>query len=77
MERLIHLQIEKLSEGCYLATSDDLQGLLAQGDTVDETIAIARDVAKHLISLQSAHTTVPWVSPLVGSRLTAPLYLSV
>lgn len=48
MERIIKLHIEKLSEGVYLATSDDVQGLLAQGRTVSETIEIARDVARRL-----------------------------
>ena len=49
METIINIHIEKLPEGLYLATSDDLQGLVAQGRTVTETIEIARDVAKKLI----------------------------
>ena len=49
METIINIRIEKLPEGFYLATSDDLQGLVAQGRTVSETIEIARDVAKKLI----------------------------
>ena len=49
MEIIINIHIEKLPEGFYLATSDDLQGLVAQGWTVSETIEIARDVAKKLI----------------------------
>jgi len=48
MERIISLHIEKLPEGVYLATSDDVQGLVAQGRTVSETIEIARDVARRL-----------------------------
>jgi len=48
MERMINLHVEKLPEGVYLATSDDVQGLVAQGRTVSETIEIARDVAKRL-----------------------------
>jgi len=48
MERMIKLHVEKLPEGVYLATSDDVQGLIAQGRTVSETIEIARDVAKRL-----------------------------
>ena len=48
MERMITFHIEKLPEGVYLATSDDIQGLLAQGRTVSETIEIARDVARRL-----------------------------
>ncbi len=53
MERTIIIQIEKLPEGLYLATSDEVQGLVAQGRTVTETIEIARDVAKKLIEAQS------------------------
>jgi predicted RNase H-like HicB family nuclease len=52
MEHLIQLHIEKLPEGVYLATSDDVQGLVAQGRTIQETIEIARDVAKKLIEAQ-------------------------
>jgi len=33
MERILKLQIEKLPEGVYLATSDALPGLVAQGKT--------------------------------------------
>jgi predicted RNase H-like HicB family nuclease len=51
-ERVIHIQIERLPEGVYLATSDDIQGLVAQGRTVTETIEIARDVARKLIEAQ-------------------------
>jgi predicted RNase H-like HicB family nuclease len=53
VERVINLHIERLPEGVYLATSDDLQGLLAQGRTIQETLEIARDVAKKLIELQA------------------------
>lgn len=49
MERIVNLHIEKLPEGFYLATSDSLQGLVAQGRTISETIEIAKDVAKKLI----------------------------
>ena len=52
MERKISLHIEKLPEGVYLATSDSIQGLIAQGRTIAETIEIARDVAKKLIESQ-------------------------
>jgi len=52
MEKIIKIHLEKLPEGLYLATSDDLQGLVAQGRTVAETIEIARDVARKLIEEQ-------------------------
>lgn len=53
MEYMIQLHIEKLPEGVYLATSDAVQGLVAQGRTIQETIEIARDVAKKLIEAQA------------------------
>ncbi len=52
MEKIATLHIEKLPEGVYLATSDDIPGLIAQGRTIAETIEIARDVAKKLIEAQ-------------------------
>ena len=52
MERVVNLHIQKLPEGGYLATSDTVQGLVAQGRTISETIEIARDIAKILIEAQ-------------------------
>ena len=52
MEKIIKIHLEKLPEGFYLATSDDIQGLVAQGRTISETLEIARDVAKKLIEEQ-------------------------
>lgn len=49
MELAIQVQVEKLPEGLFLATSDELPGLVAQGRTVAETLEIARDVARKLI----------------------------
>jgi len=54
MERIFRLHLERLPEGFYLGTSDDIQGLVAQGRTIQETIEIARDVAKRLIEPQSS-----------------------
>lgn len=53
MERIINIHIEKLPEGVYLATSDDIQGLVAQGRTATEALEIARDVARKLIEAQN------------------------
>ena len=75
MELIVNLHIEKLPEGVYLATSDDVQGLVAQGRTVAETLEIARDVAKKLMEAQSGeiaslklkHTGESFDYPLVVS----------
>ncbi len=48
-EFLLPVQIEPLAEGGYLATSNDLPGLVAQGRTVAETLEIAQDVARKLV----------------------------
>jgi len=57
MERLFHLHIERLPEGVFLATSDEIQGLVAQGRTINETIDIARDVARKLIEAKAGQST--------------------
>ena len=48
MEKIVNIHLEKLSEGYYLATSDNLQGLVAQGCTIAEIIEIASNVAMKL-----------------------------
>ena len=53
MEKIVKIHIEKLPEGLYLATSDAIQGLIAQGRTIAETLEIAKDVAKKLIEAQT------------------------
>jgi len=67
-ERIIHIHIERLPEGVYLATSEDLQGLVAQGRTVVETLEIARDVARKLIEAQEGLKL-----PEVGESFDYPL----
>ena len=43
MELAIRIQVGELPEGLFLATSDELPGLVAQGRTVAEALEIARD----------------------------------
>ena len=54
-ETLITLHIETLPEGGYVATSDDVPGLVAQGRTLAETVEIAQDVARKLIESYREH----------------------
>ena len=52
MEHIIKLAIEQHTENdesYYLATSPDIQGLVAQGRTLAETIEIAQDLAKLIL----------------------------
>lgn len=67
MEKLINLQIEKLPEGYYLATSEDLPGLVAQGKTLSETIEIAQDVAQKLLEAMAERNQIYTLSSLADS----------
>jgi predicted RNase H-like HicB family nuclease len=49
MEVTVQFHVELLPEGVFLATSEQLPGLVAQGRTVAETLESARDVARRLI----------------------------
>lgn len=75
MELMINLHIEKLPEGLYLATSDDLPGLVAQGRTIQETLEIARDVGKKLLEAKAERTSPPTLPP-AGDAFDYPLVLS-
>jgi predicted RNase H-like HicB family nuclease len=67
-ERIVRIQIQRLPEGVYLATSNDVQGLVAQGRTVAETLEIARDVARKLLEAQANLQL-----PEVGDQFEYPL----
>jgi predicted RNase H-like HicB family nuclease len=57
MERIVRVHVEKLPEGVYLATSDKVPGLVAQGRTMIETLEIARDVARKLLEAAAEQKT--------------------
>ena len=59
MELALRIQIEELPEGYFLATSDELPGLIAQGRTVAEALEIARDVARKLIDARLERNEAP------------------
>ncbi len=59
MELALRIQIEELPEGYFLATSDELPGLIAQGRTVAEALEIARDVARKLIEARLERNEPP------------------
>ena len=72
MEQIVNLHIEKLPEGVYLATTEDIPGLVAQGRTVTETLEIARDVARKLIEARAEHQESTQLKT-VGDSLEFPL----
>ncbi|MEO8100596.1 MAG: type II toxin-antitoxin system HicB family antitoxin [Acidobacteriota bacterium] len=68
MELAIQIRIEELPEGMFLATSDELRGLVAQGRTVAEALDIARDVAKKLIEARHERDGLPDLPTTAGRR---------
>ena len=75
MEQILNVHIEKLPEGVYLATSDEISGLVAQGRTVTETLEIARDVARKLLAAQAEHQGRPALKE-TGDAFDYPLVVS-
>lgn len=51
----MNVEIERLEEDGFLATSPDLPGLVAEGRTIAETMEIAQNVAKKLIESYIEH----------------------
>ncbi len=76
MERILNIHIEKLPEGVYLATSDSIPGLVAQGRTVAETLEIARDVARKLIEAQMERKSLSEF-PKIQEIFDYPLVISI
>jgi predicted RNase H-like HicB family nuclease len=74
MEKVVNIHVEKLPEGVYLATSDEIPGLVAQGRTVSETLEIARDVARKLMASQEEKQK-PLTLSQVGKKFTYPLII--
>jgi predicted RNase H-like HicB family nuclease len=59
VELPFRIHIEELPEALYLATSDELPGLIAQGRTVVETLEIARNVARKLLEARWERDGIP------------------
>jgi predicted RNase H-like HicB family nuclease len=81
-ECLIPISIKPLEEGeGYLATSPFLQGLIAQGRTIAETMEIAEDVARKIIESRIEHkesipeslTSLPTPSKEFEAKIPVPL----
>jgi len=78
-EYLITITVEPLEEGGYLATSSTVQGLIAEGRTVAETIEIAQDVARRLIEscLEHGDPLPPTLRPVAEQGDTLQIAVTV
>jgi predicted RNase H-like HicB family nuclease len=68
MELALQVHVEELPEGMFLATSEGLPGLVAQGRTVAETLEIARDVARKLLEAKREREGQIAIPPVARSR---------
>ena len=75
MEKIVNIHIQKLPEGVYLATSKDVQGLVAQGRTATEALEIARDVARKLLEARAERQNKPELTQ-IGDSFDYPLIVS-
>ncbi len=75
MEKVVNIHVKKLPEGVYLATSNDVPGLVAQGRTVTEALEIARDVARKLLEARTERSDSIDLSA-VGDSFNYPLIVN-
>ncbi len=79
MKTLIKLKIEKFienNEEYFVATSEDLKGLVSEGKTIEEVIKIAEDVAKILWELQTETNNLASIKD-IPSVFEYPLFMEV
>ena len=79
MKTLIKLKIERFiekDEEYFVATSNDLQGLVAEGKTIKEVIEIAEDIAKMLLELEK-ETSNKSINKEIPNIIEYPLLMEV
>ena len=54
-EIFVKMNLDELENGDFLATSDEVPGLVAQGRTITETLEIAQDVTRKIIESYQEH----------------------
>lgn len=78
MKAIIKLKIERFEEHqeeYFVATSDDIQGLVAEGKTIEETVAIAEDLAHILLEQDMKQKSVEM--PAIPNKFEYPLIIEV
>jgi len=80
MKAIVKLKIERFEEQgqeYFVATSDDIQGLVAEGNTVEEAVAIAEDLAHHLLELDRQQENVTTTFQVMPQQFEYPLIIEV
>ncbi|MEM8723163.1 MAG: DUF1902 domain-containing protein [Cyanobacteria bacterium P01_G01_bin.39] len=79
MKAIVKLKIERFEEQegeYFVATSDDIQGLVAEGRTVAEAVAIAEDLAGILLELD-CHSKRKETLSAIPKQFEYPLIIEV
>ncbi|MFM7904368.1 MAG: type II toxin-antitoxin system HicB family antitoxin [Microcystis sp.] len=79
MQNPINLTIECLQENgqdYYVATSPDIQGLVAEADTIDAVIDIAKDLIPILLELETEDQPSSSVTLTTANQFHIPLLIS-
>ena len=78
-EVIVSLQLEELEDGGYVATSNEVPGLVAQGRTVAETVEIAQDVARKLVEswLEHGEELPPALAGEVPARVEVQIPINI
>lgn len=79
MQNPINLTIERLQENgqdYYVATSPDIQGLVAEADTIDAVIDIAKDLIPILLELETEDQPSSSVTLTTANQFHIPLLIS-
>lgn len=78
-DTIIHLTIEQLEEDLFLATSNDVPGLIAEGRTVREAVEIAQDVARKIAEscLEHGDPLPPALKVITGEKIHEELVIPV
>jgi predicted RNase H-like HicB family nuclease len=79
MQNQINLTIECFQENgqdYYVATSPDIQGLVAEADTIDAAIDIAKDLIPILLELETDNRQSSSVTITTANQFQIPLLVS-
>ncbi|AFZ55285.1 type II toxin-antitoxin system HicB family antitoxin [Cyanobacterium aponinum] len=79
MKTLIRLKIEMFKEDnitYFVATSDDLEGLVAEGETIEQVLEIAQDVAKILLEFEQNNNNKNIIKD-IPNEFEYPLFMEV
>lgn len=79
MQNPINLTIERFQENgqdYYVATSPDIQGLVAEADTIDAVVEIAKDLIPILLELETEDQPSSSVTLTTANQFHIPLLIS-